>query len=123
MFRYDELDYPLSKANDVRVRVEDRRFIPVGYRKHATRFLRQLNDVPTRQLNVVKVGVSAGHEVRQRDYPKDSIADSRAIKLAVVFSVGAGTRHVRLTGNDDVGVVDGIDEIGVCHGHGIAPFS
>lgn len=124
LFRNHARGNHLGKANDIRVRVDDRRFMPVGDRKHTTRYLRKLDVVPTRQLDVVKMGVSAGHEVRHRDDPKDSITDSRTIELTIIFSVGMGARHVRLTGNDDDGsVVDGIDEIGVGHRHGIAPFS
>ena len=123
-FRDHELGDHLSKAGGIRMGVDNRRFVTVGDRKHTTRYLRKANGVPMRQLDVVKMRVSARHEVRQRDYHKDSTADSRAIELAIVFGVRAGARQVRLTGNDGgVGVVDGIDEVGVGHRHGIAPFS
>lgn len=79
----------------------------------------KMDVVPSRQLNVVHVGVNAGHEVRHRDDPKDSNADSGTIELAVVFSVRATMGHVIIAGKADR---DGIDGIGGGR-HGIAPFS
>jgi hypothetical protein len=76
------------------------------------------NPVPTRQLNVVHVGVTAGHEVRHRDDIEDSIADSGTIELAIVFSVGTTVRHVIIAGKTDRDGIDGIGDVR----HGIAPF-
>ena len=69
------------------------------------------NAVPTRQLNVIHVGVTAGHEVRHRDDPKDSIADSGTIELAIIFSVGTTVRHVIIAGKTDRDGIDGIGDV------------
>lgn len=94
----------------------------VGYRQVPQGLTVKADAVPTRQLNVIHVGVSAGHEVRHWDDPKDSIADSGTIELTIIFSVGTTVRHVIIAGKTDSDGRNGIDGIGGDGRHGIAPF-
>lgn len=113
--------YGLGEAHNVRLGVDKGRIIgmTVGYRQVPQGLPVKPNAVPTRQLNVIHVGVSAGHKVRHRDDIEDSIADSGTIELAIVFSVGTAVRHVIIAGKTDRGGIDGLGGDGR---HGMAPF-
>lgn len=116
--------YGLGEAHNVRLGVDKGRAsgMTVGYHQVPQGLPVKPNAVPARQLDVVHVGVTAGHEVRHRDDPKDSIADSGTIELTIIFSVGTTVRHVIIASKTDSGGRrNGIDGIGDVR-HGIAPF-
>lgn len=112
--------YGLGEAHNVSLGVDKGRAIgmTVGHRQVPQGLTVKTDAIPARQLDVVHVGVTAGHKVRHRDDPKDSIADSGTIELTIIFSVGTTVRHVIIAGKTDRDGIDGIGDVR----HGIAPF-
>lgn len=125
MFRNDALGYFLGDTYDVRrgIDIMTDTNMTVGYRELTQGLTIRTNGVPTRQLDVVHVGVTACHEVRHLDYPKDSTADSGTIELTEVFSVRALLGQVIMAGKADRDGIDGIGGGGGGGRHGSAPFS